>query len=154
VLTKKDVILALFYSAHQNGRYLTKTAVHKIITILMRESRLGKIAPFRIKPYHYGPYSPDVEEVLRELESEGLVKVEELGEKGYAYSLTDEGLKRGKEAYEKLFRYWGGGKIAAIMDSWSKAPLRALLYYVYLKYPDLTVRSRIKDKVLGRVDAK
>ncbi len=151
------MVLAILYSTQKKGRYLTKTSLHKILTILMKESRLGKLTPFTLKPYHYGPYSPDAEKIVEELKRRGLV-VEEVfnkdGKEIHALKLTEEGFKAAKESYERLFSVWGGGKAAAIIDAWTGASPSALIYYVYLKYPELTTRSRIRDKVLGEVGAK
>lgn len=67
-----------------------------------------------------------------------------------SFRLTDQGTRYVEEKclWESLSDDQRGA-LSSFKDRLSRAPLYAILRYVYDKYPDTTVRSEIRDKVLG-----
>ena len=132
-LDKKDLLLALFYSSLVNGTFLTRNKIHGIIAILSFES---PFRIFKIKKSEFGPRSPEVEELLKELNTEGIIEIEK-SNGVEVFVLTERGIETAREAYEKMFAVWGGGLTLAIIDAWTKAPEETLIFYLRFKYPFL-----------------
>jgi uncharacterized protein YwgA len=138
----------------------------------------GAIPDF--KPYDYGPFSSDVFSDLEFLVELGFVQVRRLGDEAgaeeqseYEYwqaAGADRELEEGP-VFEEEFSLTPLGRDfvedreagtlttaqwAALDDFKSrclKFPLRALLRYVYMKYPLMTTQSRIRDKVVPQKEA-
>ncbi len=66
------------------------------------------------------------------------------------FGLTPEGKKRVHDLVAKPEYKPVVDSIRKIKSKYSSYSLNDLLYYVYTKYPDMTVESEIKDQVLGR----
>lgn len=87
--------------------------------------------------------SEESEEISEENEAEGETTTEDdlvvykITDKGKAY-LKENNLIKGKEVTE----------IESIKKRYGKKPLIELLRYVYMKYPDYTTDSEIKDEIL------
>lgn len=125
--------------------------------------------------YRYGPYSVHIFEDLEFLIEMGLVEAiyagdedklsEEVEEYAYWQAQTDSDLEEGEQRQE-LFQLTDLGKefvekelITNLSTEQQKAldefkhrctaaELKALLRYVYTKYPDMTKESKIRDEVL------
>jgi hypothetical protein len=154
VLGKEEFISILFYLA--NGRIRGSTRVHKVVFLV--EKILG-IDVFRFEPWKFGPWSQELEELLKSLERKGLLKIRTeapdlaswlLGEAPVKiYEASAELIAAGKEAYKKLV---GADPIRALylkklVLSALNVPLTYLLACIYSRYPEMTVKSTIRDKV-------
>jgi len=132
------------------------TRIHKVVFLV--EKILG-IDVFKFEPWKFGPWSRELEELLRGLEEKGLVKVcveapdlasGLLGEAPVRiYEASAELINAGEEAYKKLM---SSDSIKALylrkfVLSALSMPLTYLLAYIYSRYPEMIVRSTIRDKV-------
>jgi len=128
-------------------------------------------------PYDFGPFSAQVFNDLEFLVDAGFVQVsrpgdaESLPEEGleYAYWRAGAGAEDGEEesfqeeefALTELGREFveagEAGELTdaqwRVLDEFKKrmisTPLRAILRYVYSKYPKMTTQSRIRDEILA-----
>jgi uncharacterized protein YwgA len=141
-----------------------------------KDESLGDLKLPDFTAYDYGPYSSDVYSSLEFLVNMGFVKVESAEEKSgntheeeqywsavqesneinskfsnpNVFTLTEDGKEFMKEALER----WKVTDnqlqiISEFKTKCQKTPLKALLNYVYTKYPETTANSKIKEKVLG-----
>jgi uncharacterized protein YwgA len=67
--TLRDYVLTIIKLGCKGGEFRYKTKIHKIIFLITQEFGL-KIATFI--PYHFGPRSPEVDDVLNELNKRGI----------------------------------------------------------------------------------
>jgi uncharacterized protein YwgA len=70
VLNDEELISAIFYLA--GGRVRGSTRLQKVVFLVERVLGLGGL---RFEPWRYGPWSRELEELLKELEGRGLLKV-------------------------------------------------------------------------------
>lgn len=113
----------------------------------LREHDVPAMSPQFIS-YHYGPYSFEVVETWWALEDSGLIKVS--GTKASSkekFELTPEGRKEANKIYERLSL-----KLRKELPDWRRGldelGNNGILKDVYIKYPEYTDKSKIKDKVL------
>jgi hypothetical protein len=67
----RGYVLSIIKLGSKGGEFRYRTRIHKITFLIAQEFGLG-IASFL--PYHFGPWSPEVNDVLAELAEEGLVR--------------------------------------------------------------------------------
>jgi len=154
VLGKEEFVSILFYLA--GGRVKGSTRVHKVVFLV--EKILG-IDVFGFEPWKFGPWSQELEGLLKSLERKGLLKIRSeapdlaswlLGEAPVKiYEASAELIVTGEEAYKKLV---GADPIKALylkklVLSALSVTLTYLLAYIYSRYPEMTVKSTIRDKV-------
>jgi hypothetical protein len=155
MLGKEELISILFYLAR--GRIRGSMRIHKVVFLI--EKILG-IEVFNFEPWKFGPWSRELEELLKSLEEKGLLKIhieppdlasELLGEEAPVkiYEALAEFIKAGEEAYNKLISvepvkalYLRKITLPAL-----SMPITYLLAYIYSKHPEMIVRSTIRDKV-------
>ena len=113
----------------------------------LREHDVPAMSPQFIS-YHYGPYSFDVVEAWWALEDSGLIRIS--GTKASSkekFELTTEGRKEAKKIIQRL-----PTKLQKVLPDWRRGldelGNNGILKDVYLKYPDYTDKSKIKEKVL------
>ncbi len=144
----KDLILAMLEYA--GGQVKGKTRIHKGLFIL-KEDVDPDLVPADFEPSHYGPWSREVEEAIKELVKEGLVErhVEPGGDESPAevYELTPAGRQRARRVIEELQKRGDWKEIEAMLKLATRAPLMSLLAFVYMFHPEYAERSRIRDKV-------
>jgi len=143
----RDLLSVLFYVA--SGVVRGTIRLQKTVFLLQQELGVGS---FAFSPSKYGPWSKDLADALRELESLGLLHVskEETAEGTVTVyradkRLLDEGHAKFRELLMldpalavKLYRY------ARICTS---LPLTYLLAYVYKNYPEYVLRRAIQKVV-------
>jgi len=153
-ITLGDIALLAIAIAQAAGNPITETRLHKVLTIVERELKLGVA---NLKPHYFGPYIPELRDALEGLRKNSYIEIEERSREtsdfGYpyikVYKVTKSGEARARELADKLARSSLGKRILKLLELWAPARLDVVLYYVYTKYPDLTDRSVIKDRVLG-----
>lgn len=101
-------------------------------------------------PYHYGPYSFDLVEAWDELEGQGIIT-----RKGRPFTnkeiffLTTKGQKEAKKIFESM-----PVDLRKELPAWRRGLDElgndGILKDVYLKYPEFTDKSKIRNKVLPR----
>jgi hypothetical protein len=153
-LTLRDCVLAIIkLGSSRDGEFRYKTKIHKILFILAQEfEELGWLRNNFI-PYHFGPWSYDVEFKIRELVRLGFLE-EKLDERDeidglrhtgyvYAYRLTRAGRVLAEDAVKKL-----SPKIKKRIKELLKLNLWTLIGYVYVRYPEYATRSVLADDEL------
>ncbi len=152
-LTLRDYVLAIIKLGSSGGVFRYKTKIHKILFILAHEfEELSNLRSDFI-PYHFGPWSYEVEFTIRELMRLGFLE-EKLDERDeidglqhtgyvYAYRLTRAGQVLAEDAVKKL-----SPKIRKRIKELLKLNLWTLIGYVYVRYPEYATRSVIADDEL------
>jgi len=152
-LTLRDYVLATIKLGSSGGVFRYKTKIHKILFVLAQEfEELSNLRSDFI-PYHFGPWSYDVEFTIKELIRLGFLE-EKLDERDeidglqhtgyvYAYRLTRAGQVLAEDAVKKL-----SPKIKKRIKELLKLNLWTLIGYVYVRYPEYATRSMIADEEL------
>jgi len=145
-----ELLAAVFYLA--GGKIKGATRLHKLVFLIQQEVGLGR---FQFKPSKYGPWSPDLEELVNELETQGLLKAEEVEDDKYRerpvkiFTATQDLLEIGKTTYEKLRQV--DPPTALLLHHkvylYSRLAITYLIAYVYRRYPEYAFNSTIWDKV-------
>lgn len=146
----EDIVLALLEIAQEKRAPVTRTKIHKIVTIIVKELGLEQL--LRPVPGRFGPYIPQLDDVLKSLEEQGLVAEHEktyMGRRIVFIDLTEEGRREAIKAVQKLQRSSLGRSILDVIDVWADSSLIPLLVYVYERWPELTTKSEIRDQILG-----
>uniref|UniRef100_A0A7V5XZG1 Uncharacterized protein n=1 Tax=candidate division WOR-3 bacterium TaxID=2052148 RepID=A0A7V5XZG1_UNCW3 len=164
-LKRADVIILLLTIL---GKVLGITRLMKYLFLLKKESSFTQYVKnyYRFAPYSLGPFDKKVYWDLENLIKKGLVKkrlVPKLkvlaiekeiisyfnGETIYEYSLTEKGLKKGKELLtmvnnidKKLIK-----EILKLKSSYQRYRLLRLIKEIYLKYPEYQKKSKIWEKI-------
>ncbi len=146
-LTLGDWILA--FLAHNGGEVRGKTRIHKALFLVKQEVR-EDLVQARFVPSRLGPWSMDVERALKRLVDEGLVekRVEDGTE---VYRLTREGTERARKILSVLREAPHWSDINEIFKMAGRAPLWALLGYIYTFYPQWAINSEKREEVMERV---
>jgi uncharacterized protein YwgA len=152
-LTLRDYVLAIIKLGSSGGVFRYKTKIHKILFVLAQEfEELNNLRSDFI-PYHFGPWSYEVEFTIKELMRLGLLE-EKLDERDeidglqhtghvYTYRLTRAGQVLAEDAVKKL-----SPKIKKRIKELLKLNLWTLIGYVYVRYPEYATRSVIADDEL------
>ncbi len=103
------------------------------------------IMKFNFEPDRFGPLATEIYDEIDFLKSVEMIK-EGIGKK---YEITDKG-KRFLEmkTYERVNEDIRK-RISDLKEKHGREKLDVLLRYVYSNYPDFTVKSEIRDKVLS-----
>ncbi len=139
------VLLALIAEkVRRIGRWATEvlvTAVMKYAFLLQMEGNLQRRL-YHFVPYHYGPFAKEVYADLRNLQEEGLIRVDgDADENKTRITLTD--LAKVDEALTVL-PVELKEDIETIINSYGDLDHNALLKMVYEKYPAYTTKSRVR----------
>lgn len=169
------MVLLLYANEGKDIRGITK--LEKLIYLLLKEGSFEDysdiIKEYTYKPYDFGPYSEGVYDNIEALKSMNLLEVREEKFENFKevvdgmiykynedeeylpkqktveiYKLNDRG-KKVAEHLEKTLTSNEKRNIEGIKDRYNEMSLKELLQYVYTKYPDSTVKSKIVNKILG-----
>jgi len=142
------IILLVLYNA--GGVIHSMTRLQKIIFLIQQEAGLGD---FNFKPYKFGPYSPEIDNIVRSLEDQELLKITEITEYNPLQEvptkiivLTDKGKCMAKESFTTI-DHVTSLKVRYLVKRFVKVPLTYLIAYIYSKYPEYTTLSEIKEIV-------
>jgi ssDNA-binding Zn-finger/Zn-ribbon topoisomerase 1 len=150
-LTPEDFVLILLGSCKKpiSGAILFMKEAFLLFEEKLEDSIVPACSPNFI-PYHYGPYSFDIDEAWSNLEQLGMIKIE--GRRSTSkeiFSLTEEGEKEAKKIFESLPE-----KLRNELPMWRQGLDQlgndGILLDVYKKYPQYTDKSKIKDRVLPK----
>lgn len=101
-MERSEFVLAAMAPAGTAG--FSRVQIQKALFLLDRN--IGELTDgphFDFKPYHYGPFDPEVYRVLEELERVNLVAVSRDPTKpSPTYALTPAGLAKGREKLDRL----------------------------------------------------
>jgi hypothetical protein len=153
-LDNRELVAVIMYLA--GGRVRSSTRLQKTVFLVQRALGLGSL---RFEPWRYGPWSRELEELLRELEGRGLLKVRaeapDLASEFFreapsrVYEASRELIEEGERAYARLAKAepLKALQLKRLVAAALAAPLSYLVAYVYAKYPEMTASSSINDKV-------
>lgn len=117
--------------------------------IFLFEKELAKelnlnLESFQFIPYKYGPYSQKLDDTLKSMV--GLIQITPGNKK--EITLTSEGKKEAQKLLDSLSESTVN-KLKIKRIGWDQWGNRGILKRVYTDYPIFTVKSEIKDEVLG-----
>ncbi|PIU10230.1 hypothetical protein COT30_00340 [Candidatus Micrarchaeota archaeon CG08_land_8_20_14_0_20_49_17] len=136
MLNRQRILLYLIQELQHKAKF-TKTAVDKMLFLLLKEYSFGEKAKFySFYPYKFGPFSQLFYYDLRKMESVGCLE-------GNGMNLTAQGAKEAGHLEPELKECIG--QAIARFPSAEK-----LIDYVYARYPDYTVKSELKALPLAK----
>jgi len=149
----RDCVLAAVKLGSRSGIFRYKTKIHKTLFILAQEfEELSQLRSDFI-PYHFGPWSYEIEFTIEELVHLGFLEesvdkldvIDGLKHTGYVYTyrLTRAGRVLAERAVEKL-----SPKVRKRMKELLKLTVWELIGYVYVRYPEYATRSVLTDDEL------
>ncbi len=157
ILTLDEMILLLLY-AQKDKPIITRTLLFKEL-FLFYEEILKKIMDTKLMPnpnfipYKYGPFSFPLSETLTSLVISGLVKVSGRAKgRDETFMLTPVGIKTAEEVLDKLPLFVRERLIKELKEKrigWDQLGRDGILNYVYNKYKEYKVKSKIKGKYEG-----
>ncbi len=146
------------------------TRLEKLVFLIEHETTLPDllVEDADFTPYNFGPFSAIVYKAVDALVSYGLLddsesttkSVEDSWEQVWVlgvdrpdrYATRDFRLtEKGRRYYEALIRDIPKRyirELSELKDQFGSIPLRQLIRYVYLRYPNMTEKSLIRDEVL------
>lgn len=182
-LDSSDLVLLILGApsshADQIDRCAGITRLEKI-AFLIENSEFGKLSaapaePLHFKPYHYGPYTPELYDAIDLLTGIKLVREKraatdtslDIAEELTALESAEVGAGSpdpSRPYEERVFELTEKGKyvasviakrvgdkavneISRIKDEYGSLPLRQLLRLVYKQYPEMASKSRIREAI-------
>lgn len=147
---RSGFLALLFYVV--GGAVEGATRLQKIVFLVQKELGLGG---FRFTASKYGPWSKELEDLIRELIRQGNVTIEEHEPKEFqerpvkVYKASESLLEKGKEIFRNLFQ--SNPTLALTLytrvRAYATLPITYLLAYLYRKYPEYTTHSIIRERV-------
>jgi len=133
-LNALDIILLLL----ANGKTVGRTMMQKQVFLAYKEVLKDYSEDLLYHPDKYGPFSKLVEDSLKYLRNQGLIKVINRGEGHQTYILTEEGKRKAKEISMKL-----PDEIISTLNkqkiSWDEWDTKGILRYVCRKHPEYAI---------------
>jgi len=141
-LNASNIILLILLNGKTSGRTMMQEQVFLAYKEILKD--------YSADPLYYpsksGPLSKLVEDSLRYMKNEGLIKVINRGEGHRTYFLTEDGKRKAEEISKEL-----PDGILSILNkqkiSWDEWDVKGILRYVCRKYPDYAINiedSRLK----------
>lgn len=150
VITLKDAVLMLLYAQKNKpiyGRILLFKEVFLLYEEILKKYREHFILENpRYEPYKYGPYSFRLADLLEQLYWAGFIEI--IGKRNTrleAFIITDKGIKEIERKFETLLPELRE-EITKKRQGWDQLGIDGILRYVYQKYPQYKINSKIKDK--------
>ena len=139
-LNASDIILLLL----ANGKTTGRTMMQKQVFLAYKEVLKDYSEDLLYHPDKYGPFSKLVEDSLKYLRNQGLIKVINRGEGHQTYLLTEEGKRKAEEISRKLpDEMKNAMKNQKI--SWDEWNTKGILRYVYRKYPEYATKTKVPE---------
>jgi len=173
-----DLMLLLLYAKGSTGVLKEEvpdtTRLTKLLYLLIKEGGFSKLEKdLYFEPKNFGPWSGDVFDAIETLKEIDLIETQKILPNSFdeiadyvewieetpvhklteedkqknTYFLTKRGTKVAELLYENLSQK-EKNQIEGIKGHFNKMELNKLLHYVYTKYPQSTIKSKIKDKIL------
>ncbi|MEM4474195.1 MAG: hypothetical protein QXY75_04365 [Candidatus Bathyarchaeia archaeon] len=141
------ILLVLHYAG---GSIRGMTRLQKILFLVQQEAGLGS---FNFEPYKFGPFSPEIDSLVKSLEEQDLLKIIETNDYNPLQEaptkiiiLTDKGKYKAKESSTAI-NHVTSLKTSFLVKRFVNVPLTYLIAYIYAKYPEYTTLSEIKEIV-------
>jgi len=174
-----DILIALLYAPGLTSKVGEPikgyTRLEKLLFLLDRESGLHRIIEkdYAFEPFDYGPCAQEIYDDVEMLKDASMVHTGRVAtetaldnvddieqavvdeeattrnqEKTDVFELTERGAKIGKMIFESLPAE-DRQRMTQIKAVFNSQPTSTVLRYVYTKYPEMTTRSKVKDKILS-----
>ena len=173
-LSRRDITLLLLMGGPVEG--ITRMQKYLFLSLAQEKGEMVGVADVEgFEPYRFGPYSSELYDDLEMLENLGLITSQPVGElsepeteevalsfeylmgddeqdgalaeqEEKRYELTEGGLKFVQELVRPTEDQVEG--IRRVKSKFAHYSLRALLRYVYRKYPEWTKESEIAEEIL------
>jgi uncharacterized protein len=142
-MTKQELLLAALAAGGKSEH--SPVQIQKLIFLLEKNISTQLGGPFfEFKPYDYGPFDSSIYDLLRQLETEGLVGSTESGKGWKRHHLTDTGISKSESILQNLdtpvVDY-----IAAVSNFVRSLSFVDLVSSIYKAYPEMKVNSIFKD---------
>lgn len=143
----QEHILLLF---SKQPKIIGKTRLQKLIFLMNQE--IFDRAEFEFEPYKFGPYSSKLLAAMDELMELGLIKeaINEYCEPDRfisEYEISSDGLERADQLIQKI-NPTKLVQIEEMVHEHGYNEINSILHHVYVKYPNFTENSLIRDNVL------
>ncbi len=149
----RDYVLSVIKLGSRGGVFRYKTRIHKVLFVLAQEFEELSWLRSDFIPYHFGPWSYEVEFEIKYLAHFGLLEewvsrqdvIDGLKHTGYVYCyrLTRAGRVLAGRAVKRL-----SPKIKRRIKELLRLSLWELIGYVYVRYPEYAARSVYADDEL------
>lgn len=153
---RPDVLLLLLRVA---GAIWGKTRLQKLLVLVAKETEIPRLVPefYQHYAYNFGPFDHLVSHDVAQLCDAGVIRIDAPKARSESERSVDavfDLTSRGVKFADALARSAEGKDVLAqlqqIAAKYARMPLPELIKYVYTQYPELTVKSKIRDEVLGR----
>lgn len=117
----------VLYMLHVHGGHATRLQLVKWCFLLRNETTTGRRnPPYDFLPYHHGPFSFTLYRDLQLLNSHGMIE----GLDSRTWRVSEDGIREGG-----LLKDCIKSDVQAILERYSALTMRALLTYIYQRYP-------------------
>lgn len=146
-------VLAFFYAGNPSNpetiEIKGKLLFIKEFFVFVKEIKQDLDEFFHFIPYRYGPYSFELVSIMDKLINRGLISAittpVQSGER-YDYRLTQQGIEVARGLYNNV-DHDTKIRLEKLRADGSKMGYFAVLRYVYSRYPEYTVSSKIRDGI-------
>lgn len=150
-LTVEDALLIMLY-ANKNKPINGKLMYVKQVFLLVKEILPQLDNDFKFYPANFGPYSKVFAQEVNRMINEGIISVERLSrendEESFRFFLNEEFVERARQSFNKLpdnLKF----KIMRKRKGWDQLGYTGIVRFVYTKYPEYTIYSKIREEVNG-----
>ncbi|BDC17766.1 conjugal transfer protein [Acidianus sp. HS-5] len=137
-------VLGILRIAKDSNVTVTATRLQKVVFLVEKE--LNRDLGYEFIPYYFGPFSKELQDDVYELKKEGYVEVKE--------EAVEDIITGALVGFKKAYEITDNAPSISLDDEFVRfvseklvVPLNDLLRYVYIKYPEYTAHSLIKDKI-------
>lgn len=136
MMSSNDFVLAVFASS--NNAIHSPVQIQKLFFLIEKKiPELSENNYFNFTPYNYGPFDPEIYEVISELiSSEDLEIINDINSKIIKYRTTKEGQIRGENIL-KSFTVKVIDKIKILSEFVRNLTFFELVSAIYKEYPDM-----------------
>lgn len=144
-MNRGDFVLAAMAPAGTAG--FSRVQMQKTLFLLDRNIPEMTDGPhFNFQPYFYGPFDPEVYRELESLERHSFIRsLTRPGHSNTSYSLTPQGLQRGKAALRQLSQR-AQDYIAEVVEFVRGVTFAELVSAIYRTYPEMAENSVIASR--------
>jgi len=139
-MNRNDFVLAVFASS--NNAIYSPVQIQKLFFLIEKKiPELSENNYFDFTPYNYGPFDPNIYDVISELiSSEDLEMISDINSRIMKYNTTNKGQIRGEQILQLLGEN-ATGKIKILSDFVRKLSFSELVSAIYKEYPDMKKNS-------------
>lgn len=139
-------ILGILKIAKELNAQVTATRIQKTVFLVEKELKLD--LGYNFIPFYFGPFSKELQDDIYKLKELGYVRIMEEQVEDLISGII-VGFKKIYEISDNVMLDLSSldKNFVDFVTEKLKMPLNSLLKYVYMKYPEYTVNSLIRDKI-------